>query len=250
MASIPLSDDYPPRRLPVLTYGLIAVNVTVFLLSPLSTVAFWYGGLGPERACAQETVLVSWGLVPAQLLGNAEVSGWTGCPGSVPGPTPVASVVTHMFLHATPAHLVGNMVFLFVFGPCVEDRLGRLRFVAFYLSCGVVGALAHALSAPTDAVPLVGASGAISGVLGAYLVVQHRSRVLTLILWLIPVRLPGWVVVATYFVLQYLFYLSPADTDGPQIAYDVHVYGFLAGVIGGLLTSRRHWRLGVGTPPS
>ena len=244
MASIPLSDDYPVRRLPAVTYTLIAANVALFLLSPLSAVAFWYGGETPERWCALEGLLLQWGLIPAELLGGSDIAAWTSCPESAPAQYAGATLVSHVFLHASALHLTGNMVFLFVFGPCVEDRLGRMRFLIFYLACGIAGGVAHALSGPDSITPLVGASGAISGVLGAYLIVQRRSQILTLLLGLLPIRLPGWVVVATYFVLQYLLYLNPTDAGTTQVAYGVHVYGFLAGVLGGLLIHRLRWRAG------
>lgn len=247
MASIPLSDDYPVHRVPIVTYLLIAVNVVVFLLSPLAMLSVWYGSDIGERLCQQESYLLRWGAIAAELLSGEERTVPLQCPEVEVSTYPRLSALTYMFLHAGPAHLVFNMVFLFVFGPCVEDRLGRLRYLLFYLLCGVASVIGYALSEPESLAPLVGASGAISGVLGAYLVVQFRSQVVTLLFWLIPVRLPGWLMVGTYFLLQYFLYaglpFSPSAGD-PQVAYAAHVYGFLAGVLGGVLVYRVRWRSG------
>lgn len=250
MAGIPLSDDYLVRRVPVVTYTLIAANVLVYLLSPMSLLAVWYGSDPGARLCAIDLYLFRWAAVPAELLtgqqlDSAQLSAFTDCGGGF-SKWPWLSSVTSMFLHGDGAHLVSNMVYLFVFGPCVEDRLGRVRFLAIYLFTGIVAAYGFALSEGPAQVPLVGASGAISGVLGAYLIVQFRSRVVTLLLGFLPVRLPGWMLVATYFALDYLLYLSLSlfpDEQNP-VAYAAHVYGFIAGLVVGLLVYRVRWRAG------
>ncbi|TDQ52504.1 rhomboid family intramembrane serine protease [Actinorugispora endophytica] len=249
MAGIPLSDDYLVRRVPVVTYSLVAVNVLVYLLSPMSMLATWYGADPGARLCAVDLYLLRWAAVPAELLTGqplgAEAGAFTDCSGEV-AKWPWLSSVTSMFLHGDSLHLAGNMVYLFVFGPCVEDRLGRFRFLAIYLLTGVVASYGFALSEGPVEVPLVGASGAISGVLGAYLIVQFRSRVITLLLGFLPVRLPGWMLVATYFALDYFLYLSLSlSPDGQNpVAYAAHVYGFVAGLLAGLLVYRVRWRAG------
>ncbi|MFW5417271.1 rhomboid family intramembrane serine protease [Nocardiopsis sp. CNT-189] len=244
MAGIPLSDDYPVRRIPVATYLLIAGNVLIYLLSPMSLIAVWYGGDLPARLCSVELYIHRWGAIPVELLGGGQVAPPSECPGGDYAKAPWISAFTSMFLHGGVAHLLGNMVYLFVFGPVVEDRLGRLRYLALYLVCGLVSVYAHALTDPAGQSPLVGASGAISAVLGAYLVVQFRSRVITLVL-VFPVRLPGWALVGTYFVLQYVLYIGmPSAPGGDSVAYAAHVYGFIAGVLGGLLIHRVRWRSG------
>ncbi|MUL40936.1 rhomboid family intramembrane serine protease [Streptomonospora sp. PA3] len=246
MAGIPLSDDYPVRRVPTVTYALITANVLAYLLSPLSLLAVWYGTADLPRECAVEHYFLRWAAVPVELLGGAQVEGSGSCPD--PGHTKVAwvSALTSMFMHGGALHLVGNMVYLFVFGPVVEDRLGRLRYLGLYLVSGLVATYAFALTQASAEVPLVGASGAISGVLGAYLLVQHRSRVVTLVFIVVPVRLPGWALVGTYFILQYFLYISMSAYPGAEsgVAYAAHVYGFIAGMLGALLMHRIRWRSG------
>ncbi|WP_046471021.1 rhomboid family intramembrane serine protease [Allosalinactinospora lopnorensis] len=246
MAGIPLSDDYPVRRVPAVTYLLIAANVTVYLLSPLSGIATWYGPDLLARACAMDVYLFRWAAIPAELLSGEQLSGATDCPGSDFTKIPWVSSITSMYLHGDVAHLLSNMVYLFVFGPVVEDRLGRFRYLGLYTVAGILATYAFAITEAGAEVPLLGASGAISGVLGAYLVVQYRSRVTTLVFFVIPVRLPGWALVGTYFVLQYYLYISISLFPGGEtgVAYAAHVYGFIAGVIGGLLIHRTRWRSG------
>ncbi|MDT0301056.1 rhomboid family intramembrane serine protease [Streptomonospora wellingtoniae] len=247
MAGIPLSDDYPVRRVPTVTYALVAVNVAAYLLSPLSLLAVWYDAGDLPRQCAVEHYFLRWAAVPVELLGGPQVEGSGPCP--APGHTKVAwiSALTSMFMHGGALHLIGNMVYLFVFGPVVEDRLGRLRYLGLYVGSGLVATYAFALTQASAEVPLVGASGAISGVLGAYLLVQHRSRVVTLVLVFVPVRLPGWALVGTYFILQYFLYVSMSAYPGSDagVAYAAHVYGFIAGALGALLMHRIRWRSGI-----
>lgn len=246
MAGLPLSDDYPVRRVPAITYLLIAANVLVYLTSPQSTMATWYGGEVAQRVCAMELYTLHWAAIPKELLSGEQLTGVSQCPGADFTKIPWISAVTSMFLHAGVGHLLSNMVFLFVFGPCVEDRLGRLRYLGLYLFTGIVACYGFALSEGPAMVPMVGASGAISGVLGGYLVVQFRSRVVTLVFGVIPVRLPGWLVVGTYFLLQYLLYVTSSLFPGPDssVAYAAHVYGLVAGLLVALLLYRIRWRAG------
>ncbi|GAA3736341.1 rhomboid family intramembrane serine protease [Salinactinospora qingdaonensis] len=246
MAGLPLSDDYPVRRPPIVTYLLIGASVTVYLASPASQLALWYSNDLLARLCSQEVYLLRWAAIPAELLSGHQLANPTDCSGGDFGKVPWISAFTSMFLHGGPLHLLSNMVYLFVFGPCVEDRLGRLRYLGFYLATGVIACYGFALGEGPVTVPLVGASGAISGVLGAYLVVQFRSRVITLVFGVIPVRLPSWVLIGTYFATQYFLYISFAllPVESPPTAYGAHVFGFVAGVVGGLLVYRVPWRAG------
>ncbi|MDQ1709459.1 MAG: hypothetical protein QOG49_844, partial [Frankiaceae bacterium] len=151
------------------------------------------------------------------------------------------AVVVSMFLHGGWLHLLGNMLFLFVFGNNVEDRLGRLGFLAFYLIAGFVATYVFAFAAPKSEATLVGASGAIAGVLGAYLVLFPRVRVLSLVpfLFFLPFRLPAWLVLGSWFVLQYLYARGAALTTGSDVAYLAHVAGFVFGFLTLLLMRRR-----------
>ncbi|MFJ9556465.1 rhomboid family intramembrane serine protease [Nocardiopsis sp. NPDC101807] len=247
MAALPLNDDYPVRRAPVVAYTLIAVNVLVYLLSPQAATAVWYPVDMVGRFCAVQDYFMRWGAVPAEILGQVDrVPHAVPECGAVDGKSVWFSVLSSMFVHAGAMHLLGNMVYLFVFGPVVEDRIGRVRFLLLYAVTGVAAAYGFSLVEPGGEMPMVGASGAISGVLGAYLVVQFRSRVTTLVFVVIPMRLPGWALVGSYFVLQYLLYVTTSNSPGAGsgVAYAAHVYGFIAGVIAGLVVYRLRWRSG------
>jgi membrane associated rhomboid family serine protease len=236
--ALPLYDNQPTRRVPVVTYALIALNVVVFLISPMASFG-QRSDKGRPPECAQELFIREYGAIPKELTSNRRQP----LPGDVvaqchPEPyakTPWVSAFSAMFLHANTLHLLGNMVFLFVFGAATEDRLGRGRYLLFYLVCGLVAAYGFALTYPDSLVPMIGASGAIAGVLGSHLVMYPRSRVITLLLSVIPFRLPAWVVLGQFFVLQW-FSLRGQDEEG--VAYVAHIYGFLAGVAFGLLARR------------
>ncbi|MFM8535298.1 MAG: rhomboid family intramembrane serine protease [Acidimicrobiia bacterium] len=201
---IPIRDVIPSRTTPGVTITLIALNVVVFLFQLLLS----------ERAI--DAFIVAFGVVPAQLS--------------------ILSIFTSMFVHGGLAHLAGNMLFLWIFGDNVEDRLGHGRFIAFYLLCGVAAALAQVALNPESLVPMVGASGAIAGVMGAYLVLYPRSRVL--MLFPFPVflfELPAIVFLGVWFFVQFLngvnqlpIFEKEAISGG--VAFWAHVMGFIAGV--------------------
>jgi membrane associated rhomboid family serine protease len=146
---------------------------------------------------------------------------------------PVLSVLWSMFLHAGWLHLLGNMLFLVVFGNNIEDRMGRLRFLIFYLFSGYVAAYGFAAASSTSMAPLIGASGAISGVLGAYIVLYPRARVWSLVpfFFFIPVRTPAWVVLGLWFALQWVYSAGIATPGAGSVAYLAHVFGFLFGAL-------------------
>ena len=140
-------------------------------------------------------------------------------------------VITSQFLHADWLHLIFNMLFLWVFGNNIEDRLGRIRFLPFYLLCGVLAGLSQAFADPDSAVPLIGASGAIAGVLGAYLVLYPRISVWTIVLpfFFLPFKIPAWLWLAIFFALQFLYLGDSATSGGGGVAYLAHIGGFVAG---------------------
>lgn len=215
MFTIPLFDDNPTVRTAFLTWLIIAACVLVF---------FWQQSLGARGEAAAVYAL---GLIPAVLFGQAElpeelylVPGW-------------ASIFTSMFLHGGWMHLLGNMLYLWIFGNNVEDSMGHGRFIVFYLLCGVAAALAQSFAAPGSTIPMVGASGAIAGVLGAYLMLHPKANVRVLLVILLYVRLlnvPAVIVLGLWFVMQiFSGWASTADTGG--VAFWAHVGGFVAGVV-------------------
>lgn len=245
---LPIHDVNPVRRVPVVTYLLIAVNVVVFLLSPIASTVTGSGSAAAQ--CSQLEFLDRWAAVPEEVIGNDQPAdaatgevgrdprtGEVGCVVQSPPPyrkNAVLSVLTAMFLHGGWLHLLGNMLFLYVFGNNVEDRLGRLRFLGFYLLCGYAATYGFALVDPSSETPLVGASGAIAGVLGGYLVLFPRARVWSLLtfFFFLPVRLPAWLVLGSWFGLQALYSAGAGITDaGAGVAYLAHVVGFVVGAL-------------------
>jgi len=232
---IPVYDKNPVRRTPVVTYTLIAACTVVFLLGPLSGFAARYGG-GPALACEQAVYFDRWGVIPSELfhgrLPVARLGLPAGCATPHPFPkVPFLSVFTSMFLHGGWLHLIGNMLFLYVFGDNVENRMGRTRFALFYLGAGCLATYGFALANPGDTQSLVGASGAISGALGAYLYLYPKARVTSVFpfLFFIPLRFPAWAVLGFWFVLQWL--AAQTAQSGPGVAYLAHVVGFASGFL-------------------
>lgn len=248
---IPIHDRNPVRRTAYVTYGLIAANVAVFLLGPTASLT---GGGSAQQACAQQRYFLEHGAIPYELLHNHQLIsepsirvgtsvGQALCVfGQLPHKIPVLSVLTAMFIHAGWLHLIGNMLFLYVFGNNVEDRLGRFHFLLFYLVGGYIATYAFALLNPNAVGPLVGASGAIAAVLGAYLYLYPNAKVTSLVpfLFFLPLRFPAWVVLGSWFVLQLpsIQHLLGVPTDD-TVAYMAHVAGFTAGFLYVLLIVRR-----------
>jgi membrane associated rhomboid family serine protease len=209
---IPLHDDNPTRRRPYVTWAIIAICVAVFL---------WQLGLPPR---AEAAFAYGFGFIPALWFEGKELS-----PALAVVPMPL-TIVTSMFLHGGFMHLAGNMLYLWIFGNNVEDAMGHPRFIAFYLIGGAVAVFAHAFSEPGSEVPMIGASGAISAVLGGYLLLHPKARVLVLIplgffFW--TMRLPAMLVLAFWFGMQFLQVLSGG---GQGVAWWAHIGGFVAGM--------------------
>jgi membrane associated rhomboid family serine protease len=241
---IPIHDDNPTRRPGVVTWTLIAINVVVFLLvEPIP--AFNLGGNASSTVelCEQFAFFREYAAIPRELTTNRQLEEPTAGPPAGRGrcqavppnydKVPVLSVLYAMFLHGGLLHLLGNMLFLFVFGNNVEDRLGRVRYLLFYLACGYLATYGFALANPNSTETLVGASGAIAGVLGAYLILFPSARVTSLIpfIFFIPVWLPAWVVLGSWFVLQWLYFQGAGTAEGAGVAYLAHVVGFIAGIV-------------------
>jgi len=223
---IPLHDDNPTTIKPYVTVGLIVACTLIFL---------WQLSLGANR----ETALYALGIIPAVLLGNASLD-----PALEMVP-PAATVVTSMFLHGGWMHLIGNMLYLWIFGNNVEDVMGHGRFIAFYLLCGIAAVFAQALPDPASTTPMIGASGAISGVLGAYLLLYPHARVLVVIpfgFYFHTTRLPASWVLGFWFVMQLLSTVLAGSQQG-GIAFRAHLGGFVIGALLIPLFKRRNVRL-------
>jgi membrane associated rhomboid family serine protease len=212
---IPLSDDNPLRsvRFQWVTIALIAANVVAFLLQ--ST---------PRGYAA----VASFALIPSELF-QVRIIGGTAT--GLDQPVPIAegfTLITYQFLHGDILHLLSNMLFLWVFGDNVEDAMGHLKFLAFYVLSGVAGGLAHAFALPDSGLPLIGASGAVAGVIAAYLILHPRVRVWVLAFRFIPLRISAAWVLGVWVITQLVMVaLAPAD----QVAWWAHVGGMAAGAI-------------------
>jgi membrane associated rhomboid family serine protease len=203
----PLKDDNPTTIIPVVTWMLSALNVVVF---------FYQVSLGPNG----RLFVYQYGAIPAVVVGEQQL------PSNVATVPPMVTVFTSMFLHGGWMHLIGNMWFLWIFGNNIEEAMGGFRYLLFYLVCGFVASASHILSNAGSTVPSIGASGAISGVLGAYLMLYPRARVLTLIFLGFFVRLlwvPAGFVLGIWFLIQ----LFSGSLAGQQNAGG----GFVAGVL-------------------
>jgi membrane associated rhomboid family serine protease len=253
---LPVGDVNPTSRRAWVTGLFLAINAAVFLLVQL-----------PLQGCDEVAFIYQWAAVPTELLrleqvppgAVADLAG--GCQVAV-DKSIAASAVTSMFLHGNLGHLLVNLLFLWIFGANVEDRLGHARFVGFYLGGGLVATYAFALLNPSSLVPLLGASGAIAAVLGAYLILYPKARVLTYVpfplyllaliipgirirnFWLIfaIVTMPAWVLLTGWFVVQLSAAQAPAAATG--VAYEAHAAGFVAGILLVLLLDRRRQRRG------
>ncbi|MGC3958326.1 MAG: rhomboid family intramembrane serine protease [Verrucomicrobiota bacterium] len=209
---LPISDENPTKRFPVVTVLLILANLAVFFA--------WQARVGLPQSVARA------GLIPTELHPLS--------------PQGVTHLFTSMFMHGGIAHLLGNMWFLWIFGDNVEDEIGRIKFVIFYLLSGVIGAATHVALHAQSGIPMVGASGAISGVLGAYLVLHPKAQVKMFAgLWLF--RLPAWFYLLLWAGLQVLAMTQASKLAGMGVAYWAHIGGFVAGMFLSIfVTPRQH----------
>jgi len=203
----PIRDHNPSRRTPYVTWALIALNCAIWLLG-LAT-------LPDDRALA--AFYDAWALIPAEVTSGRDVHG----------------VFTSMFLHAGLLHLAGNMLFLWVFGDNLEDQMGHLGFLTFYLAAGLAAAAAHIIPDPSSRIPTVGASGAIAGVMGGYLLLFPRARIDVFFFFVVFFRIipiPAWIVLGLWFALQVAGgWGMPLESGG--VAYWAHAGGFAAGIL-------------------
>jgi len=211
---IPVKDENPTSITPLLTWLLIGLNIGVFI---------WEVTDGVEHF---NTIVASYGLIPASVLNKGEY----------------LTLITSIFLHGGWLHLVGNMLYLYIFGDNVEDMCGHLHYLLFYLICGISASAAHIFAEPGSEIPAVGASGAISGVLGAYVVLFPKVRIKTAVTlgWFIHfVSIPAYILVGTWFIYQFLLATLGLEVG---VAYWAHVGGFIAGVVlGRAFASRKRY---------
>jgi membrane associated rhomboid family serine protease len=215
---VPLWDLNPLEnvRFQWVTFSLIVANTLVFFV-------FQVGLLVP----ASTEALVSFAVIPAQLIGQGYLGEAAQTAQGVAVPERL-TLLTYMFLHGNILHLVGNMLFLWVFGDNVEDAMGHLRFLLFYLLCGIFAGLAHAFMRPDSDVPMIGASGAVAGVIAAYLMLHPNVRVWILALFRIPLRVSAGFALAVWIVLQII---SVVFDQGGGTAWWAHIGGLIAGAV-------------------
>ncbi|HSF65106.1 MAG TPA: rhomboid family intramembrane serine protease [Paracoccaceae bacterium] len=225
----PIRDHNPSGRTPYVTYLLVAANIAIFL-------SYWLTLTGRDL----DYFFYAWGLVPARVMSDGAVAGF----------------FTSMFLHGGWMHLIGNMLFLWIFGDNLEDEMGHAKFAGFYLLSGLAAAAVQMAADPYTQIPMVGASGAIAGVLGGYLLMFPRARVDVLIIFIIFFRIipiPAWIMLGLWFGMQLFGGLS-TPTNGGGVAYWAHAGGFVAGLVLTLplwlrLGAVRFWSRTHGAPP-
>ena len=202
----PFRDHNPSGRTPFVTYALIALNVIVFIS--------YMGLFSDDRALS--AFFFDWALIPAHV---SHGQGYGG-------------LITSMFLHGGFMHIIGNMLFLWIFGDNLEDEMGHIGFLAFYLACGVLAGLTHVFFAPMSTVPTVGASGAIAGVMGGYMLLFPKAKVDILLIFVVFFKvftLPAYLMLAIWFGLQFFGGIT-ADPETGGVAYWAHAGGFIAGI--------------------
>ncbi len=222
---IPLRDDIPTRGFPVVTASLIAVNVAVYLYQ-LTLNEYQYGAM-----------IFKWGYMPVEYTHFVQVYPQLAVPYGL-------TILTSMFVHGGFMHLAGNMLYLWIFGNKVEDFLGKIKFIIFYLVSGMAAVALFTVTSPASEVPLVGASGAIAGVLGAYVALYPRARILALVFlgfFIQTVRVPAAILLGFWFVLQLLYGLPSllAGIQGGGVAWFAHVGGFAFGYFYFKLTRKK-----------
>lgn len=226
----PIRDHNPSGRVPYVTYALMALNVGIFL-------SYWPLFNDPR---ALNVFFYEWAMVPVLVSQQGAYE----------------TLLTSMFLHGGWMHLAGNMLFLWIFGDNMEDEMGHVGFFIFYLACGLVAGFTHLVSAPMSQVPTVGASGAIAGVMGGYLLLFPRAKVDILVILVVIFRIisiPAWIMLALWFGFQ-VFGGFGADPDAGGVAYWAHAGGFVAGILLTLplflrLGGQRFWERTEGHPP-
>ena len=220
----PIRDENPQLRLSFVTYGIIAANAIAWLLVQ---------GLGSEPALSSS--ICQFGLIPGDVFGNIDASSFgRGLPCPVDGNGSWTTILTSMFLHGSWMHIIGNMWFLWIFGDNVEDAMGHGRFLLFYVLCGLAAALAQMVTNTASPIPMVGASGAIGGVMGAYIILYPRVHVHMLLIlgfYVTTIAVPAVLMLGYWIVIQFVGGLASAGASGGGVAFWAHIGGFAAGAL-------------------
>lgn len=220
----PLGDDNSKRRTtPFVVYGLVAANAAMWWLQLTAGESFTYGWAA-----------VPWEITHGKDLVEPALASINGVGHPIPqhpGPAPIhLTLFSAMFMHGSWMHILGNMLYLWIFGDQIEDLLGHFKFLAFYLVCGLVAAMAQILWQPDSVIPTLGASGAIAGVLGAYLIKHPTNRVRVFVIRMIT-TMPAWVVLGFWIALQFISQAGTPQGSGGGVAYWAHIGGFIAGAV-------------------
>ena len=215
MFFFPFADENPTNKKPVISWLIIFACSLIFLNQLF------------DPAYITEQTFLSFGMIPAILFGYSELSGHLKI---IP---PFLSIFTSMFLHGGWMHIVGNMTYLYIFGDNIEERLGKLKFIIFYLVTGIIAAFTQAIIDPTSTIPMIGASGAIAGVLGGYLVLYPKANIKVLFWFIIfvkVVKIRAFIVLGGWIIIQFISF-NGSDLNSGGVAYAAHIGGFISGII-------------------
>ncbi len=215
MFFFPFADENPTNNKPIISW-LIIVTCSLIFLNQIF-----------DPAHITEQTFLSFGMIPAILFGYSELSG------SLKFIPPFLSIFTSMFLHGGWMHIIGNMTYLHIFGDNIEERLGKLKFIFFYLLTGIVAALTQAIIDPTSTIPMIGASGAIAGILGGYLVLYPKANIKVLFWFIVfvkVIRIRAFIVLGGWIIIQFISF-NGTDLNSGGVAYAAHIGGFISGVL-------------------
>ena len=215
MFFFPFADENPTKNKPLISWSIILVCFIIFL-----NYVF-------EQDYTKEIIFLSFGMIPALIFGYSELSNSLNI---IP---PIFTIITSMFLHGGWMHLIGNMTYLYIFGDNIEETLGKIKFIIFYLLTGGCAALAQALLDPSSTIPMVGASGAIAGILGGYLILFPRAKIKVFFWFIIffkVIKIRAYIVLGGWILIQFLSF-NGNDLNSGGIAYAAHIGGFISGII-------------------
>ncbi len=215
MFFFPFADENPTNKKPIISWLIIFACSLIFLNQTF------------DPMYITEQTFLSFGMIPAVLFGHSELSG----PLKIIPPS--ISILTSMFLHGGWMHIIGNMTYLYIFGDNIEERLGKLKFIIFYLITGIVAAFSQAIIDPTSTIPMIGASGAIAGVLGGYLVLFPRAKIKVFFWFIIFVKIikiRAFIVLGGWIIIQFISF-NGTDLNSGGVAYAAHIGGFISGVL-------------------